>query len=150
MRAMASQITGASVVYSTVCSTFWRWLWTEHYIFQCHMLHQNHNSPGSSIADPEATGPLIWLFHKKYSVQSITMTSQWVRWRLKPPASRLLTQPCHWPLWGEVIGHRWIPFTKGQQRGKCFHDVIMSVWSMFSFIHCLFYIIFMHRETISI
>ena len=31
----------------------------------------------------------------------ITMTSQWARWRLKSPASRLFTQPRHWPLWGE-------------------------------------------------
>ena len=25
------------------------------------------------------------------------------------------------PLWGESTGDRWIPLTKGQQRGKCFH-----------------------------
>ena len=25
------------------------------------------------------------------------------------------------PLWGESAGDRWIPLTKGQQRGKCFH-----------------------------
>ena len=27
----------------------------------------------------------------------------------------------HWPLWGEFIGDRWIPRTKGQYRGKCLH-----------------------------
>ena len=35
----------------------------------------------------------------------------------------------HWPLWGESTGHRWIPLTKGQWRGKCFHlisDVIID------------------------
>ena len=34
--------------------------------------------------------------------------------------------PRHWPLWGESIGHRWIPFTMGQQRGKCFHLMTSS------------------------
>ena len=56
------------------------------------------------------------LFH------SITVMSQWAWWRLKVPASRLLTQlfiqarlkeninaPWHWPLWGEITGDRWIP-----------------------------------------
>ena len=58
---------------------------------------------------------------------SITMTSQWARWRLKSTASRLFTQrfiqaqikentkaPRHWPLCGEFTGYRWIPRTKGQ------------------------------------
>ena len=29
--------------------------------------------------------------------------------------------PRHRPLWGEFTGDRWIPRTKGQLRGKCFH-----------------------------
>ena len=29
--------------------------------------------------------------------------------------------PRHCPLWGEFTGDRWIPRTKGQSRGKCFH-----------------------------
>ena len=49
--------------------------------------------------------------------QNITVTSWWTRWRLKSPASRLITQPFvqaqikenikaprHWPLWGEFTG----------------------------------------------
>ena len=60
-------------------------------------------------------------------------------WRLKSPVSRLFTQPfiqaqikenikaqCHWPLWGEFTGDRWIPRTKGQWRGKCFHLMTSS------------------------
>ena len=60
-------------------------------------------------------------------VQYITMTSQWVGWRLKSPASRLFTQPFiraqikdnikdrrHWPLCWEFTGDRWIPCTNGQ------------------------------------
>ena len=34
-----------------------------------------------------------------------------------------------WPLWGESTGYRWIPLTKGQQHGKCFHLITSScVW----------------------
>ena len=68
----------------------------------------------------------IWCFID-LKVHFITMTSQWVGWRLKSPASRLFTQPfiraqikenikapCHWPLCGEFTGYRWIPRTNGQ------------------------------------
>ena len=34
--------------------------------------------------------------------------------------------PRHWPLWGEFTGARWIPCTKGQWRGKCFHFMTSS------------------------
>ena len=67
------------------------------------------------------------------------MTSQWPRWRLKSPASRLFTQsfiltqikenikvPHHWPLCGEFTGDRWIPRRNGQLRGKCFHLMTSS------------------------
>ena len=37
--------------------------------------------------------------------------------------------PRHWPLWGEFPGYRWIPCTKGQQCGKCFH-LMMSSWNI--------------------
>ena len=37
--------------------------------------------------------------------------------------------PRHWPLWGESTGDRWIPHTKGQQRGKCSHYMTSSSWS---------------------
>ena len=63
------------------------------------------------------------------------MTSSWAWWRLKSPASRLFTQPFihaqikeninvppHWPLCGEITSDRWIPRTKGQQRGNA------SIW----------------------
>ena len=29
--------------------------------------------------------------------------------------------PRHWPLCGEFTGHRWIPHTNGQERGKLFY-----------------------------
>ena len=65
----------------------------------------------------------------------MTMTS----WRLKSPASPLYAQlfvqaqirenikvPRHWPLWGEFTDDRWIPRTKGQLRGECFHSMMSS------------------------
>ena len=68
------------------------------------------------------------------------MTPLWAQWRLKSPASRLFTQPLaqaqikenikaprHWLLWGGFIGDRWIPRTKGQERGKRFH-LMTSSW----------------------
>ena len=79
-------------------------------------------------------------FKNIYSGSAITMTSYWARWRLKSPASRLFTQlfiqaqikenikaPRHWIFLGEFTGHRWIPRTKGQWRGKCFH-LMTSSW----------------------
>ena len=72
------------------------------------------------------------------------MTSQWARWCLKSPTSRLYAQPFvqarikenikaprHWPLWSESTGDRWIPHTKGQSRRKCFH-LMMSSWQSLS------------------
>ena len=61
------------------------------------------------------------------NLESITMTSQWARCRLKSPPSRLFTQPFiqvhtkenskappHWPLCGEFTGDRRVPRTNGQ------------------------------------
>ena len=77
---------------------------------------------------------------KDITSSSITVTSQWARWRLQLPASWLFIQPFiqaqikentkaprHWPLWGEFTGDRWIPRTKDQQRGKCFY-LLTSSW----------------------
>ena len=64
----------------------------------------------------------VLIFYRIY----ITMTSQWARCHLKSPASRMFAQPfvqaqikekiktlCHWPIWGESTGDRWIHLTKG-------------------------------------
>ena len=68
---------------------------------------------------------------------NITLTSQWPRWRLKSPVSRLFTQPFiqtqikenikaprHWPLCGEFTGdpYKW-PVTR---KMFPFDDVIMK------------------------
>ena len=62
--------------------------------------------------------------------------------RLKSPASRMSFPPIiraqikkntkvprHWPLRGDSTGEWWIPLTKGQQHGKCFH-LMTSKWSI--------------------
>ena len=62
-----------------------------------------------------------------YPIPAITMTSQWAQWHLESPASNRLHNrlfiraPRRWPLWGEAIGDRWIPLTKGQWLGKYFY-----------------------------
>ena len=66
-------------------------------------------------------------FQTTSAMPIVTMTSQWVWWRLKSPASPLLTQPFiqaqikenikaprHWPLCGEFTSGRWIPRQNGQ------------------------------------
>ena len=39
---------------------------------------------------------------------------------------RNIKAPRHWPLWGEFTGDLWIPHTKGQLHGKCFHLMTSS------------------------
>ena len=43
-------------------------------------------------------------------------------------SKKKIKAPRHWPLWGEFIGDRWIPRTKGQWHGKCFH-LMKSSWA---------------------
>ena len=66
-------------------------------------------------------------------------------WHLKSPASRLFTQPfvqaqikenikaaCHWPLWGEFTGDRWISVQRVNNAEKCFHSphlhMYIAIW----------------------
>ena len=71
--------------------------------------------------------------------EATTVTSYWVRWRLKSPATPLFTHPFiqaklkenikaprPWPLCGEFTGDWWIPHTKSQGGGKCFHLMTSS------------------------
>ena len=75
-------------------------------------------------------------------VLAITVTSQWAQWRLKSPASRFnylfmrrsnetsklrgVTGLCGGNSPVKFTGDRWIPHTKGQWRGKCFHLMTSS------------------------
>ena len=51
-------------------------------------------------------------------------TQQFIRTQIKVN----IKAPRHWPLCGEFTGDRWIPRTKGQRRGKCFH-LMTSSWN---------------------
>ena len=76
-----------------------------------------------NVSNYQFVGYSIWPLH----CMIITMTSQWVQWHLKSPASPLFSQQfnqvqikenikaqCHWPLCREFTGDRWIPHTNGQ------------------------------------
>ena len=39
---------------------------------------------------------------------------------------KTIKAPRHWALWGEFTGDRWIPRTKDQERGTCFHLMTSS------------------------
>ena len=87
---------------------------------------------------------LIMMFWRKThwfykSTSSITVTSLWMWWHLKSPASWWFAQSFvqaaikekiealhHWPLWGEFTDDCWIPLTRGQYLGKCFHFMTSS------------------------
>ena len=66
-------------------------------------------------------------FYHKFCYRFITLTLEWVLWRLRSPASRLFIQPFvqaqikenikaprQWPLCGEFTYDQWIPRTNGQ------------------------------------
>ena len=69
----------------------------------------------------------------------ITVASQWARWRLKSPATRLSAQSSvqaqvkhnikilhHWPLWGGSAGDKWIPLKMASNAEMFpFDDAIM-------------------------
>ena len=49
------------------------------------------------------------------------------RWFSQLQIKENIKAPRHWPLGGEFTGHRWIPRTNGQWRGKCFHTMTSSL-----------------------
>ena len=81
-----------------------------------------------------------WLLYLRIlfpKLRSITMTTQWARWRLKSPAYGLFNSivcSCANERKHQssaslafVRGiNRWIPRTNGQSRGKCFHLMTSS------------------------
>ena len=71
---------------------------------------------------------LQWRHHERdgdfKSATSPLFTQMFIQAQIKEN----IKAPRHWPLWGEFTGDRWIPSTKGQWRGKCFH-LLTSSWS---------------------
>ena len=72
--------------------------------------NMHYNDVRMSAMAPQITGVSI-------------VCSPFVQTQIKKP----IKAPLHWPLWGESIGDRWIPLTKG--RWKCFH-LMTSPWYM--------------------
>ena len=86
-----------------------------------------HSNMFDAVASRPVDGNPDPAFRAGSYTYTITVTSGWARWRFKPLASWLFTQPFiqaqikenikaprHWPLWGEFTGDRWIPHKKGQ------------------------------------
>ena len=102
---------------------------------------------------------LLKLWNKsQYWNKSITVTSQWARWRLKSTASQLFTHPFvqaqikksitaprHWPLWREFTGDWWIPLTKGQWALQWRHNERDGVYNQRR-LNCLLIRLFRHRS----
>ena len=55
-------------------------------------------------------------------ITSFTIVYRLFRRRSKKTSKELR----HWPLWWEFTGDRWIPRTKGQLQGNCFHLMTSS------------------------
>ena len=103
-----------------------------------HVLHEIHIYRFSLIIHCLDWSSISALEH----YDDVIMRHNDVIMRLKSPASPLFTEtfiraqfkenikaPRHWPLCGEFTGDRWIPRTKGQLRGKCFH-LMTSSWNL--------------------
>ena len=73
----------------------------------------------------------VRLIHYSYVIVS-AMTSQFTSLTIvystvySGAVQRKYQAPRHWPLWVEFNGDRWIPQTKDEQRGKCFHLMTSS------------------------
>ena len=65
-------------------------------IFQTVVSHQDQN---------------ITLFNSLIKLRAEKYQNSALLWRVVSESIKAL---CHWPLWGESTGDRWIPFTKGQ------------------------------------
>ena len=120
------------------------------------LIHVRKKVPGNSFphsvtiiisSNPDLPARNIISIIPIFRSANITVTSQWARWRLYSPASRLLTEPIvqaqitendqaqiaenikvprHWRLWGKFAGDRWIPLTKASNPISFpVYDVIM-------------------------
>ena len=67
----------------------------------------------------------------------ITVTSKWVRWRLKSPASRMFIQPLFQAVTGEFPAHKW-PVTR---KMLPFDDVIMTYISWIKSYVCMWWFV---------
>ena len=118
----------------------WRWNWIKIYLSLAQVIVQAlhvHWQKLNTVSHSLSFFSKVDLALDEYTSIDICF----YRWRLKSPASRLFAQPDiqaqikenikaprYWPLCGEFTGDRWIPHTKGQKHGKCFH-LMTSSWT---------------------
>ena len=71
-------------------------------------------------------GPLQWRHDECYGVSNCQPHDCLFNRSFKAQIKENIKAPRHHPLWEEFTGDRWIPRTKGQQRGICFHVMTSS------------------------
>ena len=92
-----------------------------------YLLYNNHLETSHFVSGILNRMDSQWLkiFHSHYSHVIIRRHKSPASWLLKPLVQAQIKgntkAPCHWPLWGESTGDRWISPAKGQWCGKCSH-----------------------------
>ena len=71
------------------------------------------------------------------TICSLNATTRFTQPFVQAQMKENIKAPRHWLLWGEFTVDRWIPRTKGQQRGKCFHLMTSSCISRMPLNHYL-------------
>ena len=77
------------------------------------------NNNAESVSMPRRhheSNPLPWRHNERVSVSNheLPVRDCLLNRSFKARIKENIKAPCHWPLWGEFTGHRWIPLTKGQ------------------------------------
>ena len=78
--------------------------------------------------------PLQWRHNESDGVSNHQPRDCLLNRLFKAQIKENIKAPRHWPLCGEVIDDRWIPRTKGQERGRCLH-LMTSSWSINNWWH---------------
>ena len=82
--------------------------------------------PISSQLKQEKRHPLQWRHNGPDGVSSHRRIDCLLQPFVQAQINENIKAPRHWLLWGEFTADRWIPLTKGQWRGKCFHLMTSS------------------------
>ena len=81
--------------------------------------------------------PLRWRHNEHDGVSNHLTSRLFTQASIQAQIKESIKAPRDWPLWGEFTGHRWIPRTKGQLRGKRFHSVTSSWLSIIMRSYCM-------------
>ena len=75
---------------------------------------------------------LQWRHNGRDDVSNLQPHHCWLNRLFRCRSKKNIEAPRHWPLRGEFTDDRWIPRTKDQWRGKCFHLMTSSCLFMLS------------------